>query len=106
MVLAFLPGLPGVFLGVGLWGAYLGLTQGLLSALVADTAPDDLRGTAFGMFNLLTGGSLLIASLLAGWLWDAYGPSATFAAGAAFSAVAVVGLAARTDWNTKTRALT
>ena len=65
-MLALAPGLPAVFLGIGLWGLYLGLTQGQLSAFVADTAPDDMRGTAFGVFNLLTGMALLIASLLAG----------------------------------------
>jgi MFS family permease len=90
LTLAFLPGLGGVFVGVGLWGLYLGLSQGLLSALVADTAPEDLRGTAFGLFNLLTGGALLIASILAGWLWQAFGPTATFAAGATFSALAAI----------------
>lgn len=71
LTLAFAPGLIGTAVGVGLWGLYLGLTQGLLSALVADTAPLDLRGTAFGIFNLVTGGALLVASLLAGWLWHA-----------------------------------
>jgi len=88
LTLAFAPGLGGVFVGVGLWGLYLGLSQGLLSALVADTAPEGLRGTAFGLFNLLTGGALLIASFLAGWLWHAFGPTATFLAGAVFSGVA------------------
>jgi len=87
----------GVFLGVGLWGAYLGLSQGLLSAFVADTAPEDLRATAFGLFNLLTGGALLMASVLAGWLWQAYGPTATFVAGAIFSGVAVIAMAIRID---------
>ncbi|HEY8335323.1 MAG TPA: MFS transporter [Tardiphaga sp.] len=90
LTLAFVPGLWGVFVGVGLWGLYLGLSQGLLSALVADTAPEDLRGTAFGLFNLVTGAALLIASLLAGWLWQAFGPTATFLAGAAFSGFAVL----------------
>ena len=90
LTLAFVPGLGGVFVGVGLWGLYLGLSQGLLSALVADTAPGDLRGTAFGLFNLVTGGALLIASVLAGWLWHAFGPTATFLAGAAFSGFAVI----------------
>jgi len=61
LTLAFVPGLGGVFAGVALWGLYLGFSQGLLSALVADTAPEDLRGTAFGLFNLLTGGALLVA---------------------------------------------
>ena len=73
----------------------MGLTQGLLAALVAATAPDDLRGTAFGIFNLVCGVALLIASALAGWLWDAYGPAFTFYAGAAFTALAGVGLVFR-----------
>jgi MFS family permease len=90
LTLAFVPGLMGTAIGVGLWGLYLGLSQGLLSALVADTAPADLRGTAFGLFNLVTGGALLIASLLAGWLWHAFGPQATFEAGAAFSAATIL----------------
>lgn len=95
LALALVPALPGVFLGVGLWGLHLGLTQGLLSALVADTAPPDLRGTAFGLFNLVTGAALLIASALAGWLWSTLGSTATFAAGAVFSAVAALALAMR-----------
>lgn len=90
LTLAVVPGLGGVFVGVGLWGLCLGLSQGLLSALVADNAPEDLRGTAFGLFNLLTGGALLIASVLAGWLWSAFGPTATFVAGAAFSASGIL----------------
>jgi len=90
LTLAFAPGLGGVFVGVGLWGLYLGLSQGLLSVLVADTAPKDLRGTAFGLFNLLTGGALLVASVLAGWLWHAFGPTATFLAGAVFSGLAAL----------------
>jgi len=76
--------------GVGLWGLYLGLSQGLLSALVADTAPEDLRGTAFGLFNLVTGMALLAASTLAGWLWYAFGPTATFATGAVFSGLTIL----------------
>jgi MFS family permease len=95
LTLAFVPGLGGVLVGVGLWGLYLGLSQGLLSALVADTAPEDLRGTAFGLFNLVTGGALLIASVLAGWLWYAVGPTATFLAGAAFSGAAALIMAIR-----------
>lgn len=96
LVLALLPGLPGVFLGVALWGLHMGLSQGLLAAMVADTAPVDLRGTAFGFFNLVTGVVLLIASVLAGWLWNAYGPTATFLAGAAFAAAAALIMALRT----------
>lgn len=90
LALAFVPGLGGVVIGVGLWGLYLGFSQGLLSALVADTAPKDLRGTAFGLFNLVTGGALLAASVLAGWLWSGFGPTATFAAGAVFSGLAIL----------------
>lgn len=94
LTLAFAPGLGGLALGVACWGGYLGLTQGLLSALVADTAPEDRRGTAFGIFNLVTGVALLAASTLAGLLWQNFGSSTTFAAGAAFAAVAAVGLLA------------
>jgi len=80
------------FIGAGLWGLHMAFTQGLLSKLVADTAPDELRGTAFGMFNLASGGALLLASVIAGGLWSALGPSATFIAGAGFAAIAAVGL--------------
>jgi MFS family permease len=72
----------------------MGLTQGLLATLVADTAPDDLRGTAFGAFNLVTGLAMLFASLIAGALWDAIGPRGTFLAGAAFTAAALAALPA------------
>ena len=71
----------------------MGLTQGLLAALVADTAPAALRGTAFGMFNLVTGVAMLVASILAGGLWDLFGPRGTFLAGAGFTAVALIALA-------------
>ncbi len=82
----------GVALGVVLWGLHMGLTQGLLATLVADTAPAELRGTAYGMFNLITGLALLAASVIAGALWDATGPRGTFLAGAVFTAVAIGGL--------------
>jgi MFS family permease len=78
--------------GIVLWGAHMGLTQGLLSTLVADAAPPDARGTAFGVFNMVSGVALLAASVLAGWLWSAFGAGATFFAGAAFCAVALAGL--------------
>lgn len=78
--------------GTALWGLHMGATQGLLTVLVADAAPADLRGTAFGVFNLLTGLALLLASVVAGALWTVAGPSATFAAGAGFSLLALVGL--------------
>ena len=77
-----------VFVGVALWGLHMALTQGLLSKLVADTAPADLLGTVFGIFNLVSGGALLLASVIAGSLWSSFGASATFMAGAAFAAVA------------------
>jgi MFS family permease len=71
----------------------MGMTQGLLAALVADAAADDLRGTAFGLFNFVSGVSLLLASLIAGVLWESVGPYATFLAGAAFTAVGLLGTA-------------
>jgi MFS family permease len=80
--------------GIGLWGLHMAITQGLLSAMVAGCAPGDLRGTAFGVFNLASGIALLAASAIAGWLWDAHGPSFTFACGAALAAIALAGLAA------------
>jgi MFS family permease len=95
LVLAFAPGLPAIAFGVVLWGLHMALTQGLLAAMVADSAPADLRGTAFGMFNLVSGAALLVASVLAGALWDAMGPSATFGAGAMFAAITLVALLAR-----------
>jgi MFS family permease len=75
-----------------LWGAHLGLTQGLFSKLVADTAPLDLAGTAFGVFNLAGGVALLCASLIAGAIWQYFGAAMTFYAGAAFAAGAGLGL--------------
>ncbi len=82
-----------LFAGVVLWGMHMGLTQGLLATLVADASPAALRGTGFGIFNLVSGVALLGASVLAGWLWSAYGAGATFYVGAAFTAVALAGLA-------------
>jgi MFS family permease len=92
LVLWFATGIPAVAIGIALWGLHMGLTQGLLAALVADTAPANLRGTAFGMFNLTTGLMLLVASIIAGALWDRFGPQATFLAGAAFTLLALIGL--------------
>lgn len=84
-----------VLAGVALWGVHMGMTQGLLATMVADTAPADLRGTAFGFFNLVSGVAMLAASVVAGLLWDQLGASFTFYAGAVFSAVALLGLFAR-----------
>jgi hypothetical protein len=83
------------FTAIVLWGAHMGLTQGLLSALVADAAPAELRGTAFGVFHLVSGVALLGASVLAGWLWSVYGAAYAFYAGAVFTAIALAGLLIR-----------
>lgn len=79
-----------ILIGVSVWGLHMGMTQGLLAVMVADTAPADLRGTAYGFFNLVSGLALLIASLIAGLLWDRFGAPATFLTGAAFSAAALI----------------
>ena len=92
LALAFAENIAWVGVGVALWGLHMGLTQGLLAALVADTAPAALRGTAFGMFNLVTGLAMLAASILAGALWDLFGPRGTFLAGAGFTVVALLAL--------------
>jgi MFS family permease len=89
-VLALTSGLLGIMIGLILWGAHMALTQGLLAKLVADHAPAHLRGSAFGMFNLATGIALLLASVIAGLLWDQLGADVTFFAGAGFAAVALV----------------
>jgi MFS family permease len=79
--------------GIALWGLHMAMTQGLLATMVADTAPQDLRGTAFGFFNLVSGVALLVASTLAGVLWDQWGAGTTFLAGASFCLVALALLA-------------
>jgi MFS family permease len=86
IVLAAAPNLTIVMIGIALWGLHMGMTQGLLSALVADAAPVNLRATAFGVFNFASGVALLLASLIAGFLWEQIGPSATFIVGAVFTA--------------------
>lgn len=82
-----------VLVGVALWGVHMGMTQGLLATMVAGTAPADLRGTAFGFFNLVSGIAMLIASAVAGLLWDQAGASFTFYAGAGFCVLALLSLA-------------
>ena len=82
-----------VIAGVALWGVHMGITQGLLATMVADNAPADLRGTAYGFFNLMSGIAILLASAVAGLLWDHFGASFTFHAGATFCVVALAGLA-------------
>jgi MFS family permease len=98
LVLAFSNGIVAVMIGVALWGLHMGLTQGLLSALVADTAPEQLRGTAFGVFNLVSGLAMLCASVIAGVLWDVVGPDGTFIAGAVFTGVALAALPLAHRW--------
>jgi len=92
VVLALATGIMAVAIGAALWGLHMGFTQGLLAALVADTAPAELRGTAYGVFNLVSGLALLLASVVAGTLWDVAGPQATFLAGAALTVLTVIGL--------------
>ena len=84
-----------LWLGVLLWGLHLGMTQGLLAAMIADTAPADLRGTAYGFFNLASGIALLVASALAGLLWDSFGAEFTFVAGGAFAVAALLVIISR-----------
>ncbi|WP_207887174.1 MFS transporter [Pseudomonas sp. 30_B] len=79
-----------MLLGVAIWGLHMGFTQGLLATLIADTTPADLKGTAFGVFNLASGVAMLLASVLAGWLWQGFGASATFLAGAGLAFVALL----------------
>ena len=93
LILAFGGGVAVVLVGVVFWGLHMALTQGLLAALVADTAPADLRGSAFGIFYFTGGIAMLVASIVAGALWDAVGPAATFLAGAGFTTFALAGIA-------------
>lgn len=95
LVLAYADSVPLVLLGVALWGLHMGFSQGILAALVADTTPAELKGSAFGLFNLFSGAALLLASVLAGWLWQQYGAATTFHAGAGFAGLALVLLLSR-----------
>ncbi|MBI2816274.1 MAG: MFS transporter [Acidobacteria bacterium] len=92
VVLATATGTASLMVGISLWGLHMGFSQGLLTALVADTAPVRRRGTAFGLFNLVSGVVLLVASVVAGALWDRIGAAATFYAGASFAGIALLGL--------------
>jgi MFS family permease len=91
LILAAATGVWQVAAGAALWGLHLAFTQGLFSALVADTSSVSVRGTAFGVYGLVTGVAVLLASVLAGWLWDHYGAPATFLTGALFSLLALAG---------------
>ena len=95
LLLAHAHSLAPVFAGIAVWGVYLGMTQGLLATMVAAAAPSILRGTAFGIFNLISGLALLVASVIAGILWDWYGPGATFYTGAILAAVTLLLLLTR-----------
>jgi MFS family permease len=90
VVLALSGAWPAVLLGVSLWGLHMGMTQGLLAVMVAHTAPANLKGTGFGFFNLVSGLATLVASVIAGQLWEHSGAAATFYAGALFSVLAAV----------------
>ncbi len=79
-----------VWAGISLWGLHMAMTQGLLATMVADAAPENLRGTAYGFFNLMSGIALLVASTLAGLLWEQWGAAFTFGAGIVFSVAALV----------------
>ncbi len=92
LVLAYSTNWGALLLGVALWGVHMGMTQGLLAAMVAATAPADLRGTAFGIFYLMSGIALLTASTVAGMLWDSYGAAYTFYAGAGFCLLTLIAL--------------
>ena len=93
LALAFAPGWMWLGAGLALWGLHMGMTQGLLAAMVADAAPEDLRGTAFGFFNLASGVAMLAASVVAGLLWQAWGAGATFVVGAGFAGMTLLALA-------------
>lgn len=92
LLLALLPGWTGLAMGVAAWGLHLGFSQGIFAAMIADSAPSELRGTAFGLFNLLTGVALLVASVVAGLLWDGVGFKATFLLGAACAGGTLIGV--------------
>ncbi|HPG93914.1 MAG TPA: MFS transporter [Dokdonella sp.] len=91
-VFAVASGPLGVFVGAGLWGLHLGMTQGLLSTMVADTTPAAWRGTGFGVYSLVSGIALLVASVAAGALWDLQGAQTTFVVGGVFALLSVVAL--------------
>ncbi|WP_136413347.1 MFS transporter [Herbaspirillum sp. ST 5-3] len=98
MLLAYDGGLAWIGAGLVFWGLHMAATQGLLAAMIADTAPPELRGTAYGLFNLGSGVAMLLASVLAGLLWDGLGPAATFEAGGVFATAALVLLLLLLRW--------
>lgn len=92
LILAFFENVQTFVFGIILWGLHMGFSQGVLSALVADSAPLELRGTAFGLFHLLTGIAVLLSSIIAGYFWDTVGPGSTFFLGAIFASLALLGV--------------
>ncbi len=92
VALGFASGPTGVFIGAALWGLHLGMTQGLLAAMIADTTPSAWRGTGFGVFSLISGIALLIASVAAGALWDLHGSQTTFLVGGGFALLSACAL--------------
>ena len=92
VALAMLPGIAGAFVGIALWGLHMATTQGLFAKLIADRSPVELRGSAYGIFNLISGLSLLAASVVAGIVWDAAGAAATFLVGASCAGLALAGM--------------
>lgn len=102
VMLALCGSIAATLAGIALWGLHLGFTQGLLATLVAEETPADMKGTAFGLFNLVSGLCLLLASVLAGWMWDRHGSASTFVAGGALAATA---LAATLLWHCRERRL-
>ncbi len=101
LLLATATSIAQVLVGAGLWGLHLAFTKGLFAALVADTSDQQLRGTAFGLYGLATGLAILVASLLAGQLWDRFDPATTFYAGAVFTSLALLGLLLRAGWGSR-----
>lgn len=89
LALAFAPSVLGA-VGIALWGVHMALTQGWLAKLVAQNAPAELRGSAFGLFNLATGVTTLFASVIAGLLWEHVGSAATFLGGAGFAVLSAI----------------
>ncbi len=81
-----------VWAGITLWGLHMAMTQGLLATMVADSSPPNLRGTAYGFFNLVSGVAMLVASTLAGLLWAQLGARFTFAVGGLLGAMALLGI--------------
>jgi MFS family permease len=92
LILAAAKTIPALLVGIALWGLHMGLSQGLFATIVADTAPMERRGTAFGLFSLVSGIALFAASVLAGELWDRLGAASTFYVGAGFAGFSGIGL--------------